>query len=234
MPRRIRRSLLHDPVEVQRHAARSPPVDLEISPRSTPRAPHLKSVDANRSRSITGHARNPPSTALAPDPVPAANTRFGNRDSSERMRQQSAPCAPSCRPQLRRPQPLCPLAIGRIRSVLAGRFEQSRRVGARVTDGRMTDHFGSLPSRRLCAQAPRPQDAALLADSSGHSGWGRRSWRRATTGRAARIVVACVSELSYYQSEWLRRGLDPARVQSMEDFLRWPVIDRETNSRQPI
>ncbi|MDB5322679.1 MAG: CapK related-protein [Phycisphaerales bacterium] len=32
----------------------------------------------------------------------------------------------------------------------------------------------------------------------------------------------------YYRSEWLRRGLDPAKVQSAADFSRWPVIDRET------
>jgi phenylacetate-CoA ligase len=32
----------------------------------------------------------------------------------------------------------------------------------------------------------------------------------------------------YYRSDWSRRGLDPARVRSLEDFAAWPVIDRET------
>ncbi len=31
----------------------------------------------------------------------------------------------------------------------------------------------------------------------------------------------------YYREEWRRRGLDPAKLQSPEDFRTWPLIDRE-------
>jgi phenylacetate-CoA ligase len=52
---------------------------------------------------------------------------------------------------------------------------------------------------------------------------------------AARQLVALRGLLShafrncpYYRSQWLRRGLDPSKVQSPADFSRWPVIDRQT------
>jgi phenylacetate-CoA ligase len=42
-----------------------------------------------------------------------------------------------------------------------------------------------------------------------------------------RLVPHAFAHCPYYREEWQRRGLDPTRLQTPEDFLDWPVIDGE-------
>jgi phenylacetate-CoA ligase len=42
------------------------------------------------------------------------------------------------------------------------------------------------------------------------------------------LLAYAVENCPYYRSAWQGRGLDPKRLTSLDDFARWPLIDRET------
>src|SRR5262249_9189063 len=43
-----------------------------------------------------------------------------------------------------------------------------------------------------------------------------------------RLLAHAFAHSPYYRQEWLQRGLDPQRLQSLEDFRAWPLINGET------
>jgi phenylacetate-CoA ligase len=43
-----------------------------------------------------------------------------------------------------------------------------------------------------------------------------------------RLLAHAFHHCPYYREAWTRQGCDPARVQSLDDFTNWPMIDRET------
>jgi phenylacetate-CoA ligase len=42
------------------------------------------------------------------------------------------------------------------------------------------------------------------------------------------LVSHAFQNCPYYRETWARQGLDPRRLETLEDFQRWPVIDRDT------
>jgi phenylacetate-CoA ligase len=43
-----------------------------------------------------------------------------------------------------------------------------------------------------------------------------------------RLLLHTYAHCPYYQADWQKRGLDPHRLDSLQDFQHWPMINRET------
>jgi phenylacetate-CoA ligase len=56
----------------------------------------------------------------------------------------------------------------------------------------------------------------------------RAELERLQLERLQRLLDHAARTCPYYQQDWQQRGLDPARLQRLEDFQLWPMIDRST------